>query len=133
MIAFDIRDAIWSKNFEALITHLNELIASIPGILHTPKESYYHSLIHMVFQVSGLSLRSEEWVAGGRMDTVIEEPDCFYIVEFKFGKPAAEAIGQIKHRKYSTKFPKESKPVTAIGISVDCEAKSIRESLLEVL
>jgi len=126
MMAKLIRKYLSLKDWDHFIDTLNRLVASIPGNLHTPKESYYHSLIHMVFQVSGLTIRSEEWVAGGRMDTVIEEHDCFYIIEFKFGKSAAEAIEQIKHRKYSAKFPKDLKPVYAIGISVDCASKGIQ-------
>jgi hypothetical protein len=87
----------------------------------------------MVFQISGLTLRSEEWVAGGRIDTVIEEPDKFYIIEFKFNGTADEAIAQIKTRKYSAKFPKGSKPVIAIGIGVSCETKSITDFKEEAL
>ncbi len=120
-----IRVYLRKQDFEALFKQLNLMIASIPGILHTPKESYYHSLIHMVFQTSGLTLRSEEWVAGGRIDTVIEEPDMIYIIEFKFDGTAAEAIVQIRQRHYAAKF--QGKPVTAIGIAVDCEAKAIGE------
>ena len=120
-----IRLSLKAKKIEEVITHLNRLIASIPGNLHTPKESYYHSLIHMIFQTSGLNLRSEEWVAGGRIDTVIEEPDCFYIIEFKFGGTAEAAIEQIKNRRYLDKFNQDKKPINALGIAVDCETKSI--------
>ncbi len=130
-LAIDIREAIQEKNFQALIDHLNLLIAGIPGNLHIPKESYYHSLIHMVFQMSGLNLRSEEWVAGGRMDTVIEEPDAFYIIEFKFNGTAEEALHQIQNRRYSKSFERHSKPIFALGISVDCKTKSILQWISE--
>ena len=131
LAAYRIQQAIKQKDFDALITLLNSLIASIPGNLHTSKESYYHSLIHMIFQTSGLTIRSEEWVAGGRIDTVIEEPDCFYIIEFKFGATAQVAIDQIKHRKYSDKFKSGSLPIFALGIAVECTSKSISEWKLE--
>ena len=128
-----IRKYLRERNMEAVIAQLNALLASIPGILHIPREAYYHSLIHMIFQASGLTIRSEEWVAGGRIDTVIEEPDCFYIIEFKFGATAQVAIDQIKHRKYSDKFKSGSLPIFALGIAVDCETKSILEWKLEQL
>ena len=125
--AMDIRDAFEVKKIDDVILHLNRLIAAIPGNLHTPKESYYHSLIQMIFQTSGLTVRSEEWVAGGRIDTVIEEPDCFYIIEFKFDGTAQMAIDQIKHRKYSEKFQANGKSIYGLGIAVDCQSKSISE------
>ena len=133
IVAMDVKEALEEKRMADLITHLNRLIASIPGNLHTAKESYYHSLIHMIFQTSGLTLRSEEWVAGGRIDTVIEEPDCFYIIEFKFGSTAQAAIEQIKHRNYSKKFEKGDKSIYALGIGVDCETKSIGDWHCELL
>ena len=126
-----IRKYLRERNIEAVITQLNTLLASIPGILHIPREAYYHSLIHMIFQASGLNIRSEEWVAGGRIDTVIEEPDCFYIIEFKFGSTAQVALDQIKRRKYSEKFNQGNKSIMALGIAVECETKSISEWKLD--
>ena len=49
---------------------------------------------------------SEEWVAGGRIDTVID---------------------QIKNRRYADKFNPGLKPIRALGIAVDCKAKAIKE------
>lgn len=115
------------KDWDKVIKELNNLIATIPGNLHIPKENYYHSLIHMIFQMSGLELRSEEWVTGGRIDTVIEEPDCFYIIEFKFDATAQATIDQIKTRRYSDKFQADGKPIYALGIAVDCLKKVISE------
>jgi hypothetical protein len=127
MLTYHMQTALQSQQFETLVSHLNALIAAIPGNLHTPRESYYHSLIHMVFQMSGLHIRSEEWVSGGRMDTVIEEPDYIYIFEFKFGASADDAVAQIQQRGYANKFRYTGKSVVAIGISVNCEKKSIHE------
>ena len=133
LLAYHVQQAVKEKRLSDLMDLFNSLIASIPGILHTAKESYYHSLIHMILQTSGLNIRSEEWVAGGRIDTVIEESDCFYIIEFKFGSKAQAAIEQIKHRKYSKKFEKSKKPVYALGIGVACETKSISDWHCEML
>ena len=63
------------------------------------------------------------------MDTVIEEPDRFYIIEFKFGGTAESAIEQIKKRRYSDKF-NQDKPINALGIAVDCETKAISQWVL---
>lgn len=124
-IAHRIRVYLRQQHMDDLSKQLTLLISSIPGNLQTPKESYYHSLIHMVFQVSGLVIRSEEWVSGGRIDTVIEEPNVFYIIEFKFGKSAQDAISQIKTRGYGQKFQGTGKQVVAFGIGVNCATKAI--------
>ena len=87
-------------------------------------------ILQLIFQTSGLNLRSEEWVAGGRIDTVIKEPDCFYIIEFKFGGTAEAAIEQIKNRRYLDKFNQDKKPINALGIAVDCETKAIVQWVL---
>ena len=131
--AMDIRDALKAKDIDTMITHFNRLIASIPGNLHTGKESYYHSLIHMILQTSGLTIRSEEWIAGGRIDTVIEEPDTFYSIEFKFNQPAHAAIDQIRQKNYAQKYQHTGKEVIALGISVDCETKAIADYLLKAV
>ena len=120
-----IRKFLKAKDWDKVIFELNALLACIPGILHSSKESYYHSLIHMIFQMSGLELRSEEWVAGGRIDTVIEEPDCVYIVEFKFGDSVQAALDQIIQKNYVAKFRSLNKPVFALGIGVDGSKKII--------
>jgi hypothetical protein len=126
-VAMLIRTCIQQDTIEGVIQQLRSLIAGIPGNLHTSKESYYHSLMHIVFQMSGLSIRSEAWVSGGRMDTVIEEPGTIYIVEFKFDKPAQEAIHQIRSKGYDLMYQGTGKSIKALGISVDCQSKTIGE------
>ncbi len=72
-------------------------------------------------------------VAGGRMDTVIEEPDCFYIIELKFGATAQDTINQIKTRRYSDKFQANGKPIYAWGIGVNNEEKRIDTWAIETV
>ena len=63
-------------------------------------------------------LRSEEWVASGRMDTVIEEPTTIYIFESKH---------------YAQKYQHTGKEIVAVGISVDCKVKAIGEWVIETM
>jgi hypothetical protein len=125
VIARQIRKYLCEQNIDKVISLLKGVIASIPSNLHTAKESYYHSLIHMVFQMSGLHIRSEAWVSGGRMDTVIEEPDTIYIIEFKFDTPVQVALDQIRTKGYGKMYEHTGKAIKALGISVDCATKTI--------
>jgi len=55
------------------------------------------------------------------------------IIEFKFDKPASEAMEQIKGKDYVGKYALSGKRITLIGISFSSEKRTIVEELVEIV
>jgi hypothetical protein len=67
----------------------------------------------------------------GRIDAVMETPDHVYVMEFKRDKSAAEAMAQIKDKKYYEKFLTSDKKITLVGVNFDSERRTIAEWVVE--
>jgi hypothetical protein len=72
---------------------------------------------------TGLRVQSQVQTSTGRIDTVVETPDQFVILEFKIGGSSEAALQQIIEKDYAKGF--NLKPVIAVGVVFDLETKSI--------
>jgi hypothetical protein len=72
---------------------------------------------------TGLRVQSQVQTSLGRIDTVVETPDQFVILEFKIGGSSEVALQQIIEKEYAKGFI--TKPVIAVGVVFDLETKSI--------
>jgi hypothetical protein len=113
--------ALLSGQPEAIQAPLQALLSSVPYHLHVPEEAYYHSLIHVVLRLLGFSVRSEEAMAAGRADAVLQTRGGYtYILEMKYAavekdadkgeveatleRLIAEAFSQIEDRGYAAPY-----------------------------
>lgn len=64
-------------------------------------------------------------ISDGRMDIVLKIPDAIYIFELKYGKSADEAIEQILKKDYAIRFAADSRPITAIGLNISENRRTI--------
>ncbi len=109
--------ALVCHDIEHFCTVLTGLIARIPYLLRTHKESYYHSLFHFLINLLILETHSEVLTHKGRIDTVVYSGDNIYIFELKVNKKPQEALQQIIDKKYYQAYLMYNKPIVFVGMS----------------
>ena len=119
-------------DLETFFIYLNVLFAKIPyQIFEKHKESYYHSIIFLVFELLGYYADAEVNTSIGRIDAMVRTKDTILIFEFKVNNTAETAIQQIKDKKYAEKYLSENKTIYLIGVA--CQEKTIENYLIEKL
>jgi hypothetical protein len=61
----------------------------------------------------------------GRADLVVNLPKLVYVIELKFNGSAAQALEQIKDKKYYEKYENTGKQITLVGINFDEPTKTV--------
>lgn len=112
---------------EAMIT-LKATFASVPyHELVFNKENVWHASFLSMMRIMGADIIGEAVTNIGRIDCVITCPDDIYIVEFKFNQSAADAILQIREKKYPEPYIDKGKRIHLLGINFSTEEKNIVE------
>lgn len=120
-------DAFLNVDLTKIKQTLNTLLASLPSEVYDKKsEGLYHGLIHLTFQLLGLSIKSEVHSSVGRADSLVETADHVFIFEFKFNRTAKEVINQIKNNKYAASHQNKGKKIIAIGVNFVTKEKEIK-------
>jgi Predicted AAA-ATPase/PD-(D/E)XK nuclease superfamily len=126
--SLDNNDLVTTKNA------LQALFKSIPAHIFIRKsEKYYHSIIHLTFQIIGMYAQSEVHTSDGRMDTVVFTDERIFIFEFKIDQSAEIALQQIHTKDYASLYRASGKPITGIGVNFGSKTKGITEWLTENL
>lgn len=120
-----MRKAFADKDFALFCNAIKTLFAGIPHNLHIPRESYYHSLFHFMFDLIGMRPQSEVASSRGRADLVLETPDNVFVFEFKYDDFAQAALDQIMHKKYYEKYMHKGKAITLVGIAMNFGNKDL--------
>ena len=134
-----VHDALRNKNVELFVKLIEGLIKNVPYNIHKKKldEGYFHTIIHVITSVLGMSPISEAETADGRIDMMIEYPNCIYILEFKYSgdnkNRANEAIEQIKKKEYAKAYYIKGKTIYGVGMSFSQKRQNINISELETL
>lgn len=126
--------AFAANDLEQVIKLVKSIFKTIPSqIFIKEAESYYHSLIHLVFHYLGLYTESEVNTNDGRLDCVVKTPTHIYVIEFKLNKSADEAMRQIKDKGYAEKYRADPRPKVLVGVNFSSEAKTVEGWKSEVL
>ncbi len=111
--ALSLRKAFFADDLEQVFRILQTVFANIPYQLYDKQpEKFYHTAIHLLFTYMGLRAHSEVCTSDGRVDSMVETPTRFYILEFKLDRSAEEALEQIMQKKYYRSAWESGKPVT---------------------
>ncbi len=118
--------AFMTDDIDGVMRALQSIFSRIPYQLHDKNpEKFYHAAIHLLFTYMGLRVRSEVCTSDGRVDSMVETPTRFYILEFKLDRSAEEALEQIKQKKYYRSAWESGKPVTCVGVNFSSETRNI--------
>jgi hypothetical protein len=127
-----LRRALQQKDLPTAIDILNAAFAEIP-YEHWQKENehFYHALIHLIFRLLGVYVRSEVHTARGRCDALVETADYLYAFEFKLDRPVSEALQQIREKGYLSAYADSPKERIGVGVSFSTAQKGIVDWAVE--
>ena len=130
----DLVKAFQAADLERIKELINALLAGLPSEAYDKEsEGLFHGLIHFVFQLLGMYIKSEVHSSKGRADSVVETATHVFIFEFKFNKTAAAAMTQIKKKKYADKYRADNKIIIGIGVNFKSTNKEIAGWKTEIL
>ncbi|MEY4905608.1 MAG: hypothetical protein RLZZ292_3423 [Bacteroidota bacterium] len=119
--------AIQSADLEGVRKELNTLLSHLPSEAFDKKsEGLYHGLLHFVFMLLGMYVKSEVHSSRGRADSIVETATHVFIFEFKFNRSSREAMQQIKNNKYAAPYQLLQKTVLGIGVNFVTKEKEIQ-------
>lgn len=133
------KNALLNNNVKQFLKLIGSLIKNVPYNIHKEKldEGYFHTIIHIITSVLGMSPLSEVETADGRIDTMIEFPNRIFIIEFKYSgdnrSMACEAIEQIKKKEYAKAYYIKGKTIEGVGVSFSQESRNINDFKQETL
>jgi hypothetical protein len=108
----DLKKAFLDANLDSVRTIISSLLADLPSEVYDKQsEGLYHGLLHFIFSLLGIYIKSEVHSYKGRADSVVETATHIYIFEFKFNRSAAEAMQQIKDNQYADKYQNAGKTI----------------------
>ncbi len=149
-LVFSVQDAILANDLEKFFSLLKSYFASIPYDLIPKKdlnEKYFQLIFYLLMRVTSFRVNTEDRTNLGRIDLVLENDTDIYLFELKVNSSAAEALAQIKEKKYYEKYlgipvkagsssgaaikDTRDKAVHIIGLNLSLEERNITEYLVE--
>lgn len=116
------------------VSQLDGLFAAIPEKIFRQKtEAAYHSVIYTSLSLMGFYIESEVAAGEGYVDAVIKTAERIFMIEFKVGRPAAEALAQIRNKGYAEPYRHDGREVLLLGVSFGKAKKGVAEWKTEVL
>jgi hypothetical protein len=125
VVVAQLRTALKTGDMEPLANAFKMLLANVPYQLHIEQEGYYHSIFQAALWILGSDVQSEVSTDTGRADLVVRTKDRIFVFEFKFNKPAQEAMDQILEKRYYEKYQHEGKPILLVGLSFNYKDKKL--------
>jgi hypothetical protein len=117
--------ALNGGDVDAAMEAVKLFMTKIPYDLFQKRENFFQSVIYVVFAMLGLDCRTEERIATGRLDMVVETRDFVYCFEFKLDGTAEAALAQIDTKEYAIPWTGRGKKVFKVGVNFDFEKKNI--------
>ena len=125
-------DALYDDKLDIFFETLKIFFANIPyDISSRAPEETYQAVFCAILYFIGVGVTPEVRTNEGRIDAVMETPDHVYVMEFKRDRSAAEAMAQIKEKKYYERFLGAGKKITLVGVSFDSDKRTIAEWVTE--
>ena len=123
--------ALKINDIDAFMTQMQIFFAGVPNNITLKHEKYYQTIFYLVLTLVGVYIDVEINSNIGRIDAVMETAGRIYIIEFKLHDSAADAIEQIKTKKYYEKYLNSNKEIILIGAAFDQNSRNIAEWLTE--
>ena len=124
--------AFTEADLDTVKATIDALLSGLPSEAYDKKsEGLYHGLLHFIFKLLGIYIKSEVHSSKGRADSIVETATHVFIFEFKFNRTAEEAMQQIKDKKYADAYSNSGKEIKGIGVNFSSKDKEIKGWLVE--
>lgn len=121
----EFKSDLMRGDINGFMYRLKAFICEIPFSLHICNEHYYHSIIHCVFRLMGLSAIAEKEAAFGKSDLEVHTNATIYIFEFKWERSPREALLQIESKGYALPYRAGRKKIVGVGVELTQRARGI--------
>ena len=128
-LAFALEDGKLD-NFRQMLT---SFLASIPYTMRRKesepeRERYFQYTFYLLLRLMSVyTVLVEKEQSQGRVDGIVETPQCVYIFEFKLDGTAAEALKQIEAKGYAREYEAGARQVVKVGVSFSSQTGTIEE------
>ena len=124
-------DDIRSGDMDAALQAMRAYLAGIPYHLGSRDERGFETTFYLIFDLLGIQIETEFKTATGRIDAVVRYAGVTYVMEFKYGRSAAEALAQIDEKGYLVPFSADEGRVVKVGVNFSPETCTIDEWVIE--
>jgi hypothetical protein len=122
------------EDLEQFIETANAILSAIPyPQIGGQDEPYYHTVFYLMLSASGVLVHTQPLSSHGRVDIAVEFKDKVYVVELKCNQSAAEALRQIRQKRYGEKYAQSGRKILLLGINFDTHERTIKDWRLETL
>ncbi len=128
-----ITKALRANDIDTFMQQMQVFFANVPNNITLKDEKYYQTVFYLVLTLVGVYIDAEVNTNHGRIDAVMQTTDKIYIIEFKLHDSAADAMQQIKAKKYYEKYLNTDKEIILTGAAFDQQTRNIGEWLTEPL
>ncbi|MCO6478720.1 MAG: AAA family ATPase [Phaeodactylibacter sp.] len=123
-----IKKALDAGDLDRFIRLVNILFDTLPyQIFIEDREAFFHAILHIALNATGMFVETEVSTAKGRVDAVIHSDETIYVMEFKLDESAESALRQIREKRYGSKYLGRDKEILALGINFSSELKAVAE------
>ncbi|MCD7815962.1 MAG: PD-(D/E)XK nuclease domain-containing protein, partial [Bacteroides sp.] len=129
-IMYFVKD-VRQGNAEAFLKRLQSFFADSPYELARDLELHYQNVLFIVFKLLGFYTQAEYHTSNGRIDMVVKTDKYIYVMEFKLGGTAEEALQQINDKHYAQPFVTDSRKLYKIGVNFSKKTRGIEEWIVE--
>jgi hypothetical protein len=125
-----VRD-VRQGNIDAFMTRLKSFFADTPYEVIRDLELHYQNVMFIVFKLLGFYTQVEYHTANGRIDLVAKTDRYIYVMEFKLGGTAEEALQQIEDKQYAKPFETDPRKLYKIGVNFCNQTRNIEKWLVK--
>ncbi len=129
----NIARALYKNDMDLALQRLQTFLSTVPYCDHTDYEGHYQQMLYVIFSLLGLYCDVEVRTPRGRVNIVIRAPHSLYIIELKLGKNAEVAMNQIDLKQYPERFRLCGLPLVKVGVSFDCERRTLGDWKISAL
>jgi hypothetical protein len=94
-------------------------------------EVHVQNFCYLLFKLLGCRVSAEYHTSTGRIDLVLQTENYIYIIEFKCGHSAEEALKQIKDNAYTAPYRSDPRKKFLIGVNYSLKTRGPGEYLIE--
>ncbi len=125
--------ALREGRIEDMLDTLKIFFAKVPNTITIDNEKYYQTIFFTVFTLLGVMIEVEVSTNIGRVDAVVKTAGDIFIFEFKLNGTAAEAMAQIRAKRYFEPYLDSGRRITLIGVEFARETRNLGEYRIEPL
>lgn len=128
-----LRDFIERDDIQGFLHELQSFLAGIPYMNETNRETQWQKDILIISRLVGANVEVEQRTSCGRIDMLLNGHKTIYIIEFKYGGSAAEALKQINDKNYTLPYENTltTKSIVKVGVNISPETRTIDSWLIE--